>query len=95
METFVHNCLKIRSVFIVLGFNLMGVRYRHEVCERWLQQEAPVETVLQQLGLANFDPEFSSQYEAELVAIYNRKTGKQLRLQKKRGLGAVLEFLSN
>lgn len=78
----------------VLGFNLMGVRYRHEVCEKWLQQEAPVETVLQQLGLANFDPEFSNQYEAELVAVYNQKTGKHLRLQKKRGLGAVLEFLS-
>ncbi|MBL7776303.1 MAG: NAD(P)/FAD-dependent oxidoreductase [Saprospiraceae bacterium] len=77
----------------VLGFNLMGVRYRHELCERWIQSGATVETVLEQLGLANFDPEFSTQYEAELVQLYNRQTGKNLRLRQKRGLPAVLNFL--
>lgn len=79
----------------VIGFNLMGVRYRHEVCEKWIQEGAPIETVLQHLGLANFDPEFSKQYEAELVAIYNRQTGKNLSLQQKRGLNAVLAFLTH
>ena len=77
----------------ILGFNLMGVRYRHEVCERWLREGVHVETVLQKLGLANFDPEFSSQYEQELVDLYNRQTGKNLRLQQKRSLPAVLQFL--
>jgi NADPH-dependent 2,4-dienoyl-CoA reductase/sulfur reductase-like enzyme len=79
----------------VLGFNLMGVRYRHEVCEKWIQEGAHIETVLQNLGLANFDPEFSEQYEAELLAIYNRQTGKNLPLKQKRGLSAVLEFLKH
>ncbi|MBC7775032.1 MAG: FAD-dependent oxidoreductase, partial [Phycisphaerae bacterium] len=77
----------------VLGFNLMGVRYRHEVCEKWIREKAHIETVLQNLGLANFDPEFSKQYEAELVAIYNRQTNKNLTLKQKRGLSAALEFL--
>ncbi|MDO8367057.1 MAG: FAD/NAD(P)-binding oxidoreductase [Saprospiraceae bacterium] len=79
----------------VVGFNLMGVRYRHEVCTQWIQEGAPIETVLQQLGLANFDPEFSTQYEAEIVAIYNRQTGKNLILKQRRGLSAVLEFLTH
>lgn len=79
----------------VVGFNLMGVRYRHEVCEKWIREKADIETVLQNLGLANFDPEFSKQYEAEIVAIYNRQTGKNLTLKQKRGLPAVLDFLSH
>ncbi len=79
----------------IAGFNLMGVRYRHEVCEKWLHDGTHIETVLQNLGLANFDPEFFEQYEAELVGIYNRDTGKNLSLKQKRGLPAVLRFLQN
>lgn len=77
----------------VVGFNLMGVRYRHEVCERWLAQKASVETVLQNLGLANFDPEFYRQFEKDVVAQYNQQRGKHLKLQQKRGLSRALAFL--
>ena len=77
----------------VTGFNLMGVRYRHEVCDKWIRKGAHVEEVLQNLGLANFDPEFYPQHETELVALYNRVTGKNLVLKQKRGLPAVLAFL--
>jgi len=77
----------------VIGFNLMGIRYRHEVCEKWLKEKARIETVLQNLGLANFDPEFYPQYEADLINSYNEQTGKKLKLKTKRGLTAVLRFL--
>ena len=77
----------------VVGFNLMGIRYRHEVCEKWIQEKTPVETVLQNLGLANFDPEFFKEYESEIIKIFNQKTGKNLQLKTKRGLTAVLQFL--
>lgn len=77
----------------VVGFNLMGVRYRHEVCERWLAQKASVEEVLQNLGLANFDPEFYRQFESDVVAQYNQQMGKALRLRQKRGLSRALSFL--
>ncbi|TNE63246.1 MAG: NAD(P)/FAD-dependent oxidoreductase [Bacteroidetes bacterium] len=84
-----------RSAGRILGFNLMGIRYRQEVCEKWLHAGTSVETVLQQLGLANFDPEFSTQYECALIEQYNRQTGKSLRLRQKRSLPAVLQFLGN
>ncbi|HFA47931.1 MAG TPA: NAD(P)/FAD-dependent oxidoreductase [Bacteroidetes bacterium] len=77
----------------VIGFNLMGVRYRHEVCEKWLREKNHVEEVLQNLGLANFDPEFYKEYDEEVVKIYNRQTGKDLQLKRKRGLAGVLQFL--
>lgn len=79
----------------IRGFNLMGIRYRHEVCEKWLSEGMHIEAVLQDLGMANFDPEFFDQYEAEIVSIYNQQTGKNLQLKQKRGLPAVLRFLKN
>ncbi|MEL6659880.1 MAG: FAD-dependent oxidoreductase [Bacteroidota bacterium] len=77
----------------IRGFNLMGVRYRHEVCRKWLAEKTPIEEVLQNLGIVNFDPEFYDEYESELVAVYNQKSGKQLQLKKKRGLAKALDFL--
>lgn len=77
----------------VLGFNLMGVRYRQEVCEKWLRDGTSIEDVLQQLGLANFDPEFYKEYESEVIRIYNIQTGRNLKLKQRRGLSAVTRFL--
>ncbi len=77
----------------IRGFNLMGVRYRHEVCEKWIREKTPVEEVLQNLSLANFDPEFYAQYENKVIGLYNQRTGKSLKPKKKRGLNAVLKFL--
>jgi len=70
----------------VLGFNLMGVRYRHKVCERWIRNETPIAEVLLDLRAANFDPEFFSEYEPLVIAQYNSKTGSNLRLRKRRQL---------
>ena len=79
----------------IVGFNLMGIRYRHEVCDKWLREKTSVETVLQNLGLANFDPEFYKEYEADVVNTYNKQTGKNLQLKQKRSLTAAIKFLRN
>jgi NADPH-dependent 2,4-dienoyl-CoA reductase/sulfur reductase-like enzyme len=78
----------------VVGFNLMGLRYRHEVCERWITGGTHIEAVLEQLGLANFDPEFSNQYEQQVVETYNREYHKNITLKQKRSLPKVLQFLN-
>ena len=71
----------------ILGFHLMGVRYRHQVCNRWIKEGVHIETVLQNLGMANFDPEFFDQHESALVEMYNQQhAGRNIRLKKKRGL---------
>jgi NAD(P)H-nitrite reductase large subunit len=80
---------------IVKGFNLFGIRYRHEVCEKWIKNKIHIEEVLQNLGLANFDPEFYKEYEKEIVELYNQQSGKKLELKQKRGLSKVLSFLVN
>ncbi len=43
----------------VLGFNLMGVRFRHPVCERWLREGRSIDYVLDHLREAHFDEELS------------------------------------
>lgn len=77
----------------ILGFNLMGVRYRHEVCERWLRDKTTIEDVLQNLSLANFDPEFYQEYEKDVLKTYQEQSGKTLKLKQKRKLDSVLRFL--
>ncbi len=79
----------------VMGFNLMGVRYRHEVCEKWLRDGTHIEKVLQNLSLANFDPEFYKEYEQKVLNIYNQQNGKNLTLKKKRSWNQVFTFLKN
>jgi len=82
-----------KATNIVTGFNLLGVRYRHEVCEKWLKDQSQIEDVLQNLQLAHFDPEFFKTYEKEIITIYNQKTGRQLRSANSKGLNKVLQFL--
>ncbi|MEE8408640.1 MAG: FAD/NAD(P)-binding oxidoreductase [Myxococcota bacterium] len=50
----------------VIGFNLMGLRYRHEVCERWIKEERPVRWVLDHLEEASFDSELFERFEGDI-----------------------------
>jgi NADPH-dependent 2,4-dienoyl-CoA reductase/sulfur reductase-like enzyme len=77
----------------VTGFNLMGIRYRHEVCEKWLLGKTKLEVVLQHLSLANFDPEFFDAYESALVQQYNQLNNSNLTIKSKRNLNLVTRFL--
>ncbi len=79
----------------VLGFNVMGIRYRHEVCDKWLFERANIESVLENLSLANFDPEFYKTYEQSVIDLYNRKNNTNLKSRSKRGLDQALSFLKN
>ncbi len=79
----------------VLGFNLMGIRFRHEVCEKWIKEKTALETVLKNLKLANFDPEFYKEYESALYAQYQTMSGVAITSAKKRSLNQVLAFLKS
>jgi NADPH-dependent 2,4-dienoyl-CoA reductase/sulfur reductase-like enzyme len=57
----------------VIGFNLMGIRWRHEVCERWIAEGRALDDVLPRLGEASFDPEFYSRHEREIGAAFARQ----------------------
>ncbi len=52
------------------GINLLGIRYRHDLCHTWLQQKYTIHQVMQELKAANFDPEFAKRYEPALLEQY-------------------------
>ncbi len=79
----------------IVGFNLMGVRFRHEVCEKWIKEKTNIETVMKNLGLANFDPEFYAKHETEVIDIYNRQSGKNLSVKPERSWNKVFAFLKS
>jgi NADPH-dependent 2,4-dienoyl-CoA reductase/sulfur reductase-like enzyme len=60
----------------VVGFNLIGIRYRHEVCEQWIRDKRPVDFVLDHLGDANFDPEFYRKHEPEIIGEFKKQIAK-------------------
>ena len=77
----------------VTGFNLMGVRYRHDVCERWIRERWPVGDVLENLPAANFDPEFFRQHEDELIDCFNaQRPGDKVVLRRRRGLWGTMRI---
>ncbi len=59
----------------VIGFNTMGWRFRHEVCERWIREGRDVPYVLERLEEAHFEPEFFRRHEADV----RRAFGEPLR----------------
>ena len=77
----------------VLGFHLMGIRYRHEVCEAWIANGTAINEVVEHLSLANFDPEFYEEHEEAVVTAFNAQEGASIKLKSKRGLSGVQRFL--
>ena len=57
----------------IIGVNVMGLRYRHEVCGRWIEEKRPLDYVLDRLGEANFDPEFYATYEKEISGAFREQ----------------------
>ncbi len=74
----------------ILGFNVLGMRLRHEVCDKWLQQKRSIDDVMANLSQLNFDPEFFDKYEKEILASYNKQTGKAIVRKNKK----VLSFFN-
>lgn len=67
-----------------IGINVLGIRMRHELFDQWLKDKASVKLVLSHLRTANFDPEFYKQYEEEIINQFNRETGLNVSLAKKK-----------
>ncbi|MEP2771338.1 MAG: FAD-dependent oxidoreductase [Fulvivirga sp.] len=52
------------------GINTFGIRMRHEIFDQWLKNGVGLDYVISNLEAANFDPEFFSKYEDQIVDAY-------------------------
>lgn len=55
-----------------LGINNFGIRLRHELFDRWLNEKRSVQYVLEHLKDANFDPELYNTHEEAIVSKFNQ-----------------------
>ena len=63
------KCLRIvyqKMTGRVIGFNCLGMRLRHRLCERWIAEKKTLDYVLDHLHQANFDPEFFKKHEQDI-----------------------------
>jgi len=75
----------------ITGFNFMGIRGRHLICEQWLSENKTVEYVLTNLGALNFDPEFYTLFESSVINEYNTiNPESKVSLKTKKGLFSKL-----
>jgi len=56
-----------------LGINTFGIRMKHEVFDEWLTEKREVNYVIEHLKEANFDPEFYSHFESEILSSFKNK----------------------
>ena len=56
-----------------LGINTFGIRMRHETFDLWLTEKRDVDYVIQHLAEANFDPEFYSKFENDILKAFTNK----------------------
>ena len=66
-----------------LGINTFGIRMRHEIFNRWLDQNKTIDYVLEHLEIAHFDPEFYKTHYSEVIEKYNIENNRNLQLKKK------------
>lgn len=77
----------------IRGFNLMGIRYRHELCEFWIENQTNLREVVTHLPLANFDPEFSDSFENEILKRYNQRFNDRAFFLADRRLDDVAKYI--
>ncbi len=59
----------------VIGFLVMGIRFRQQACQKWIKRQTPIEEVLRNLNMAFFDPEFFYTFGTEVREAYEAATG--------------------
>jgi NAD(P)H-nitrite reductase large subunit len=79
-------CLRVvydKTTATLTGINTFGLRMRHLVIDRWLNEKRSADYVMEHLADALFDPEFYKQYEKSIVENYNQLNNKEIKIAKK------------
>lgn len=56
---------------IITGMNVLGIRWKMDVCMNWLRKKTTIDQVIEEMELAHFDPEFHKRYYAEMKEKFN------------------------
>ncbi len=79
-----------KSTRKVLGMNSLGVRFRHEMWDRWISSGEKIEQVLSNLRKSLFDPEFFKEIDIEIQEKFNQEYDKTIPVRRKSFLEKLL-----
>ena len=74
----------------VLGMNALGVRFRHEVWDKWIGTGEKIEKVITDLRKSFFDPEFFKEIDVAIQKKFNQEYGQNIPVRKKSFLEKIL-----
>ncbi len=57
-----------KATMKVRGFNALGLRLRHELCDEWIATGKTIDFVLENLEALNFDPEFYKKFASQVTS---------------------------
>ena len=60
-----------------IGINTFGIRLRHECFDKWLREKKSIDFVTTHLAEANFDAEFFTRHEFEIIEQFKMKIGNR------------------
>jgi NAD(P)H-nitrite reductase large subunit len=80
---------------LLVGMNVFGIRMRHALLDRWINEKRTVTYALEHLCDANFDPEFYKRYEKEIITAYNAENQTTIQPKKKSWRRILQQRISN
>ena len=72
-----------KNNFQFIGINVYGIRLRHELFDKWLNEHQTVKHILEHFNDANFDPEFYKNHAPEILRAFNKQFGTSIVAKKK------------
>ena len=73
----------ILFISLFIGINSFGIRFRHAMFDKWLDENRTLDFVMEHLNDALFDPELSKNRTREIVDCYNREYQKSINARSK------------
>lgn len=72
-----------KASFQFIGINVYGIRLRHELFDKWLNEHQSVLHILEHFNDANFDPEFYKNHSSAILAAFNKQFKTAVSAKKK------------
>lgn len=92
------QCIRIvfdKDSTAVKGFNFLGLRFRQEVCFKWIKDGTRLSDVIPDLALANFDPEFCRMHMKEILTSFGEQLSSKFHALSTRNPDKVHSFMQN
>ncbi len=62
----------------IIGMNVLGIRWKMDVCTQWIERGATIDQVVQEMRHAHFDPELHKKYYPEIKQQFAKRQNSRI-----------------